>query len=278
MSINLTSAMTSNYILYNLNKSTDNYGKSMDRLTSGSKITQVSDDPIGVSKVAKLNVQISANSVQKANIAQGQDLLSLAEGNQDLVVSNLQRIRDLTMQAASGTYDSLDKDAMLQEINARLTQINTIANTTQFNSKNLLDGSASNMTLQIGASSAASLNVGSALIDVHTAALGVDIGAVTGATWTQTDAQAYLSTIDTALNTMTVADSKLGGFMNRLDDASANLTSIADSMTSNRSIISDCDVATESADIVKYQIMQQASASILTQANQVPSWALNLLK
>lgn len=270
--------MTSNYILYNLNKSTDNYNKSMDRLTSGSKITQVSDDPIGVSKVAKLSVQISANSVQKGNIAQGQDLLSLAEGNQDLVVSNLQRIRDLTMQAASGTYDSLDKDAMLQEINARLTQINTIANTTQFNTINLLDGSASNLTIQMGASSTAALNVGSALIDVHTAALGVDIGAVTGATWTQANAQSYLSTLDTALNTMTVADSKLGGFMNRLDSASSTLTSVADSMTSNRSIISDCDVAAESADIVRYQIIQQASASILTQANQVPSWALNLLK
>jgi len=278
MSIYLTSAMASNYIQYNLSKSTDGYNNSMDQLSSGSKITSVADNPIGVSNVVKLDLQLGANTVSQDNVSQGQDLLSLAEGNQDLVISNLQRIRDLTMQAASESYTSSDKDSMLAEIKARLTEINTIANRTQFNGTNLLDGSASNLTLQMGGNSSARLNIGSGLINVSSTALGVDVGAVTGATWTTADTENYLNNIDGAINKLTVSKSQIGGFMNRLDDATSTLVSTKDSMTSNRSLISDSDVAVASADLVKYQILQQASVSILTQANQVAAMALKLLK
>jgi len=269
--------MTSNYIQYNLSKSTAGYNKAMDEMSSGSKLTSVADDPIGTTKAAKLSIQLSANTKELANIAQGQDVLGLAEGNQSLVIDNLQRIRDLTMQASNESYTASDKDAMLSEIRARLSEINNIANTTKYNSVKLLDGSASNFVLQIGASSSSSLNIGSALINVHTAALGVDIGAVTGSTWTTANSEAYLNTIDTAINTVSTATAKIGGYNIRLDDAASSLTSIADGMTSSKSLISDSDVATTSSDIVKYQILQQASVSILTQANQIAALALNLL-
>lgn len=269
--------MTSTYIQYNLNRSTAWYNKSMDQLSKGSRLIDTADDPVAISKTAKLDVQLGANNKELSNIAQGQDVLGLAEGNQSLIIDNLQRIRDLTMQAANETYEPSERAAMLTEMQARLTEINTIADRTKYNDISLLDGSATDFTLQIGATSQSSLNIGPALIDVHTAALGVDLGAVTAATWTTADAETYLASLDTAINTVSTATAKIGGYMNRLDDATSSLTTIADGMKSNRSLISDVDVAEASSDIIKYQILREASASLLTQANQIPSLALNLL-
>lgn len=284
MSINLTYDVANIRIQSYLDNSTTSYQKTIERLSSGSKFTTVGDDPIGVTRTARLTSRITANDRALSNVELGEDLLNMAESNQELVISDLQRIRDLCLQAATGTYSNKDKDDILQEIKLRLTNIDNIAETTKFNNIQLLNGDSSNMSLQVGTTASSTFEVGSALINVHVSQLGVDTNkdlriedTVTGDTWTTTDIHTYLDKIDSAINQLTGTTVQIGSFLNRLDNIQSSLSSMKEKLINNKSIISDVDVAEASADLVKYQVLQDASTSILTQANQIPSMALNLL-
>lgn len=280
MSATLTSAMTSYYIQYHLNKSTNAYNNSMDQLASGNKLVNVADNPVGASEIVKTDVQITSTARAASNASIGQDLLSVAEDGQNLAMTNLLRIRELAMQAASETYSSENKDAILAEIRARLSDIDRSATATNFNGIKLADGSAktNNLTLQIGSNSTATLNIGPGLPDIHAAALGVDIpAATTGATWTTTTIGAYLTQIDNAMSTLSTATSQLGGYQNRLDYSASTLSSMTLSLNATRSQLADPDVAEVSGEIVQNQILQQAAVSILTQANSLPQMVVSLL-
>lgn len=285
MSIYLSSGVANIHLQSFLNDSTTSYQKTMERLSSGCKFTTVGDDPLGVSKTARIESRISANATAKSNVELGADLLTIAEDNQDLVISDLQRIRDLCEQAANGTYTSSDKDDILDEIKQRLSNIDNIADSTKFNRISLLDGSSSNLTLQIGATATDTMDIGSALINVHVSQLGLDTNkdlrlddTVTGASWTHADIGAYMDKIDSAINQLTGTEAQIGGYITRLDAKTVTLTSMNTNLTENKSIISDTDIAEASADLIKYQILQESTASILIQANQVPSMAMQLLE
>lgn len=268
-----------------LDRNTTSYQKTFERLSSGSKFTTVGDDPVGVSKTALLAAQISANTKARENIELGQDLLTMAENNQSLVISDLQRIQDLCVQAANETYSISDKNAIINEIKSRLANIDNIADATKFNEISILNGDSGNLTLQVGTSTTSTVNVGSALINVHVSQLGGDLNkdlhlddTVTGETWAAADIKAYMEKVDSAITQLTGTAAQIGGYINRLESLAESLTSMNINLTENKSIISDADIAAESADLVKYQILQQATASILTQANQVPAMAIELLK
>lgn len=281
MSLYVTSGMATAYIQDSLNRNTLGYQKYMDQLSSGSKLTSDFNDSISVSKVASVANQISVVAQATDNIKEGNDLLMMAESYQGDVLKNLQRIRDLAEQAANETYTPENKDAILSEIRTRLNYINNTASSANFNGANLLDGSNPNLALQIGVSSANSLIVGSALIDARPNVLGGDITlgpGVTGATWNNAAVNAYITKIDNAIGTLTSASIQIGGFRNRLDMSTESLNNVNDKLNENKSLLSDADVASASSDIVKYQILQQASISILTQVNQVPSWTFSLLR
>lgn len=279
MSIHIKSGSANTYLKSILEQHTTSYQKSMDQLSSGNKYNSVGDNPIAVCTSAKLDVKISANNQAVSNVKVGGDMLTMVEDSQENVISNLERIRDLCVQAATGTYTAENKDYLLKEIRARLDYINSTADLTKFNNINLMDGTGSSIFLQIGISSDATMDVGDALIDVHPEALKVDLkDTVTGETWTTDDIKKYMDKIDNAVDTLLASSAKLGGYLNRLDFVSGTLTVMGDNLVENKSLISDTDMAESSADMVKYQILQEASASILTQANQVPSWALQLLK
>lgn len=279
MSIYIKSGSAITYLQSILGRQTISYQKSMDQLSSGNKYTSVGDNPIAVCTSAKLGVKISANDMAASNVKVSEDMLSMVEESQDNVISNLERIRDLCVQAASETYKPEDKDYMLKEIRARLNYIDSAAESTNFNNINLMDGTSSSIFLQIGPSSDATMDVGDALIDVHPETLDVDLdGTVTGETWTTEDIKKYMDNVDNAIDTLSGSRAKLGGYLNRLEFVSGTLGVMGDNLVENKSLISDADVAESSADMVKYQILQEASASILTQANQVPSWALQLLE
>lgn len=278
MSIYVKSGSALTYLQSILNDHTASYQKSMEQIASGNKYTSVGEDPISVCESAKLQAEIDANSRSSDNVDLGKDMLSMTEGYQENIMSNIQRIRDLSVEASNGTYSSADKDDILKEIRARLDYIDNTASSANFNGVNILDGSANNVFLQIGSNSDATMDVGSALIDVHTAALNIDIDpAVTGENWTMDDIGNYINNLDAATSTLLGNCAQLGGYLNRLDSVSDTLTTMGNNLTNNKSVISDTDTAEASADLVKYQILQDASVSILTQANQVSSWALKLL-
>ena len=277
MSIYIKSGSALPYLQSILNGQTTSYQKSLEQLSSGNKYTSVGDNPIEVCESAKLQVRINSNKQASDNVSIGKDMLSSTENYQDIMLSNIQRIRDLTVQAASETYTATDKDAILSEIKARLNFIDSTSTSANFDGVKLMDGSSSATFLQIGSNSDATMPIGDALIDTHANALGIDLPGVTGATWTTADIQTYIGNLDTATDTLLAAGAKIGGYLNRLDTASQTLTKMNENLIENKSVISDTDTAKACADLVRYQILQQGSASILVQANQAASWALQLL-
>jgi len=279
MSIVLSTQVTNINIRRALEQSSTSYQKTLEQLSSGSKFTSIGDDPMGMSKTNELEIEINFNSQIKTNIGLGSDMISMAEGYQEDILSNIQRIRDLTIQAASQTYTDADKDDILSEIRSRLSYINAASDTTNFNGTNILDGSVPDLSLKIGPSTTDIIKIGSTLIDCHTNALGIDINPIiTGATWTQDDIATYLTSLDTALNTITNNVAKIGAYVNRLDTVYDNLTATNINLTEYKSLISDCDTAEVSANMVKYQILQQAATNIFIQTNEISKLRYSLLE
>lgn len=254
------------------------YQDSMEELTSGNKYPTTADNPEAVCTATRLSVQINTNERASTNIELGQDMLSLTNDKQQTVLDNLQRIRDLTVEASNGTYSSDDKDAIISEIRSRLDYINLMADTTNFNDIKIMNGTTGTVNLQVGTSSDATIDISSAFINVKTDALGVTLDAsVTGSNWTEAQINTYRNGLDTAINTLTNSAANIGALQNRLDNSNAQITNLNENLTAKRSSISDTDVAEASSELVQNQILQEASVSIFTQANQISSYALSLL-
>ncbi|MFH0701952.1 MAG: flagellin [bacterium] len=280
MSIVISNNIASLIAQRNLNKNSSNLTKSIERLSSGFKINRASDDAAGLSISEGLRGQIRGNKQAIGNVQDGINLLQIAEGGLSVVNENIQRIRELSVQAANETNSSIEKNAILSEINARLLDIDRIAKSTKFNNVNLLDGSTTNARLQVGANSAASTNtidISSVLESATVSSIGLTISILGGA-WTSDKIRSYLDQIDTALNCILSKRSSIGATQNRLESALENLTVMNENLQSSESRIRDLDIAKETANMTKFQILQQASASVLSQANQIPQLALSLLR
>ncbi|HSA06354.1 MAG TPA: flagellin [Candidatus Gastranaerophilales bacterium] len=263
----------------NLNKNTDNLVRSIERLSSGYRINRSSDDAAGLSISENLQAQIRGNKQAINNIQDGINLLQIAEGGLSVMNDNIQRIRELCVQAANATNGTSEKTAILSEIDARIADIDRISQATRFNSINLLDGSLSNFTLQIGAGAASinTLDLSSVLTKTNASTMGIALN-TTGSVWTADNIRSYLNDLDSALNIITGRRSELGAYQNRLESALDNLSIMTENLQSAQSRIRDLDIAEETANMTKYQILQQASASVLAQANRIPQIALSLLQ
>lgn len=275
----------------NLSNNTTALNRAMQQLSSGLKINQASDDAAGLSISESIKTQINGNAKALSNIQDGKNLLAVAEGGEQTVTAHLQRIRELCVEAANETYKGSDKQNMLVEIQQRLDDINNISDSTTFNGVKLLDATGKSLSLQTGANSDKTVNsidIGPALSDVHISVLGGGPVAggpkgimlpagVTGNTWTTDDIRAYMDKLDAAITGLSSSRALLGAYGNRLDATSSNITVMNQNLEQTKSRIIDTDVAVASSDMVKYQILQSTSASILSSANQLPQLALKLL-
>jgi len=286
MSIVVNNNIASLIAQRNLSTNSSNLVKSIERLSSGYRINRASDDAAGLSISENLRGQIRGNKQAINNIQDGINLLQITESSLSVINENIQRIRELAVQAANDTNSSVEKDAILCEVNARLSDIDRIAKATKFNNIKLLDGTA-NAVLQVGADSELSTNTISiennvlaratvSCIGTAASANGLALSA-TGATWTSDNIRSYLDVLDAALSDITTRRSNLGAYQNRLESALQNLTIMNENIQNAESRIRDLDVAQETANMTKYQILQQASASVLAQANALPQVALKLL-
>jgi len=272
----------------NLSTNTSNLAKSIERLSSGYRINNASDDAAGLAISENLTGQINGNKQAISNVQDGINMLQIAESSLSVINDNIQRIRELAVQAANGTNGSTEKNAILSEINARLADVNRIAKSSTFNNIGLLDGTA-NCVLQVGAGSALSTNTisiqNSTLARATVSSLGVDSTTspngltlnTTGATWTGDNIRSYLDTIDKALSDVSSRRSNIGAYQNRLQSALDNLSATNENLQAANSRIRDVDVAQETSNMTKYQVLQQASVSVLSQANNLPSVALKLI-
>ena len=215
----------------NLSKATNSMNQAMERLSTGYKINKAADDAAGLYVASNMTSQIGGSEKARDNANIGINMLQTAEGSLTTIQDNLQRIRDLTVQAGNQVYSAESLAAMQMEVDARLSEITRIADVAEFNGLKLLshDGSMGDVTLQVGANSNATENT-ITLTDVFTdttvTAAGLDVGsskyekAFSGGDTDQiANAQAYLSAIDIALETVATKRSKIGAFQNRLNSA-----------------------------------------------------------
>lgn len=283
MALTINTNLGSLIVQKNLDSATKSLNQAIERMTTGYKINSARDDAAGYAVATKMETTLGSISVAQDNVAIGSSMLSTLESNYDLLTTHYQRIRDLTEEAANGTYGADSISAIKAEVTARIEEINRISASAEFNGVKIMDGSKNaGVTLQIGVDSTANsrLTLDAALFsDSKSATLtGVADATLEGYyTAGGTNYTTALNAIDQALNTITSRQTSIGAIQNRLDSASDALEVQYSNVTSSLSTIKDADVASESSAYIKAQILQQASASLLATANQTPSIALNLI-
>ncbi|MGE0201177.1 MAG: flagellin [Candidatus Melainabacteria bacterium] len=259
---------------------TNMLNRSMEKLASGYRINRAGDDAAGLMISETLRAQIRGSQKALDNTQDGINVLNIADGAMQTITDNIQRIRELTVQAANDTYATAQRSAIAVEIDALRADIDRIANSVEFNGTSLLAaaGVPANFNIQVGPNNVAAndtIDVITALGDTTTGAAGLNLTAASVAT--NAAANVYLGVIDTSLAALNTQRATLGSFSNRLESAAANLGISIENLSSSESRIRNVDIASESAKMTQSQILQQASATILSQANQAPGLALKLL-
>jgi flagellin len=255
--------------------------KAMEKLSSGYRVNRAADDAAGLAISEKMRSQIGGLAQAQRNAQDGVSLVQTAEGALNEVHSMLQRIRDLKVQYDNGTLSTEDKTAIGDEVKQLVTEIADITTKTQFNDIKLLDGTggtSGNITFQVGAGSADTIQVAVSGFDLDGAS-GVTsslrgLSASTGGF----SATAILDDIDTSIENVSKARSTLGAVQNRLEHRLANLATYQENLVASESRIRDVDMAAEMVNFTKLQILQQAGTSMLAQANQSPQSVLSLLR
>lgn len=255
-------------------------------MSTGFKVNKAADDAAGMFIATNLETQIRGSKMAQSNVATGTNLLQIAEGDLALMESNLLRMRDLAIQASNGVYSTESMDAMRAEVQYRADEITRIAESSQFNGLHLLDGAGlpDGLRLQVGPNSNGQQNSlkidASVFADTRADALlgGDATTAITTAFTTATNAAAFIETLDSALTDLNTRKASIGAYQNRLDSAADSLVTNIENSTAAKSTIMDADIAEESANYARAQILQNTSAALLTQANQIPALALKLIQ
>ena len=254
----------------NLSQVTERLGGNFARLSSGLRIASASDDAAGLGISERLRSQIRSLGQAGRNTQDGLSLAQTAESAIGEISNNLNRARELAVQASTGTLSADDRAIIDEEFQALDDEINRIATDTEFNGISLLNGSDAT-NVQVGLDSGQQITIDS--IDVQSTALGIaglDLS-------TEAGAQAALSTLDTAINSVNSERGSLGAIQNRLSSAFNSINSTREGLSQAESRIRDVDVAAESADLTRNSILQQAAVSVLSQANVQPQLALSLI-
>ncbi|MBM3978045.1 MAG: flagellin [Planctomycetes bacterium] len=241
------------------------------RLSSGLRIATAADDAAGLGISERMRGQIRSLTVASRNAQDGVSLAQTAEGALQEVSNNLTRMRELAVQASNGTLTTADRATLDTEFQALVTEIDRVAAQTTFNGVNLLDGSTTSLNIQVGIDSGQT--IGLSLSD--TTATGLSLGSLS--VTSSANASTALSAIDTAVDSVTAARGTLGAQMNRMTSAISSILNTRENLSAAESRIRDVDVATETSDLTRNSILQQAAISVLSQANVQPQLALRLL-
>jgi len=249
----------------NLNASQSGLNQSIERLSSGLRVNSAKDDAAGLAIATRMDSQIRGNDVAIRNSNDAISYLQVTEGGLSKATDALQRMRELAVQAANGSYGSGDRanlDTEFQQLTQELTRLST---STQFNGLNVFGGSG--YTFQIGSGSADTLQVSS-----------VTAASVSGSVATASDATAAITAIDAQLDTVNTSRASLGAYQNRFEAVISSLQVNIENVSAAKSRIMDADFAAETAKMTRNQILQQAGTAMLAQANQLPNSVMSLIK
>ena len=253
---------------------TNGLQKSTEKLSSGYKINRAADDAAGLSISEKMRNQIRGLNKASDNAQDGISLVQTAEGALNEVHSMLQRMSELAVQASNDTNQTVDRTALQSEVAQLQTEIQRVANTTQFNKQNILNGGFTKKNIQVGANSGELIDID--ITDVKTTvsdalAAGTKVDSFTAA-------QTAIDNIQKSITALSTQRSTLGAIQNRLEHTTANLDNISENTQAAESRIRDTDMAEEMVTYSKNNILQQAGQSMLAQANQANQGVLSLLQ
>ncbi len=249
--------------------------KAMEQLSTGKRINSASDDAAGNAIASKMTAQVRGLNQAVRNANDGISMVQTVEGALNEVSNMLQRMRELALQSANGTYSSADRTALNSEYSALKSEIERISDKTTWNGMAVVGADATTYQLQVGDAAGATMTV--SLTDVFVtgstvaSAAGIGVADTSAATSAVTALDAAMSTIDTYR-------SSLGAYINRLQYTTDNLTNVSTNTAASRSRIMDTDYAQTTTELAKRQIIQQAATAMLAQANQQPSSVLSLLQ
>ncbi|MBQ0920978.1 flagellin FliC [Hydrogenophaga aromaticivorans] len=259
----------------NLNASSGALATSMQRLSSGLRVNSAKDDAAGLAIAERMNAQVKGMNVAIRNANDGISMAQTAEGALGKVGDSLQRMRELAVQSANASNSASDRtnlNAEYQQLNDEVTRVLT---GTKFNGVDLLN-TAATLTFQVGAN-----NVTTDQIDVGTTVLttGTGVAAVTaGDITSDTNALSAMDDLDDAIDEITTARATFGAVQNRFDAVISNLQVASENQAASRGRIMDADFATETSNLSRGQILQQAGTAMVAQANQLPQGVLSLLR
>lgn len=265
-----------------LTRTNDSLQTSMERLSSGLRVNSAKDDAAGLAISDRMTSQIRGMTVAMRNANDGISMAQTAEAGMGTLTETLQRMRDLSVQAANRAAVSSDDRQKLQtEFRQLGNELQRIIQNTEFNGKKILNGSLIGANFQIGANTAAdnqiSVTVSNlAKVNSLSALFGTKLSI--GSMATSNNVRSAINAIDTAIRKIDIFRSTLGAIQNRFSTTIANLQSSIENQSAARSRILDADFAAETANLSRSQILQQAGTAMLAQANQTTQGVLQLLQ
>ena len=258
----------------NLTNTTEQLQRSLARLSSGLRITRASDDAAGLAISERFRAEVRSLQQAQRNALDGISMLQVAEGALNETSGNLIRLRELAIQSANGTLGAGERAVMNAEFQDLITEIDRVAAVTEFNGTLLLDGTAPTITFQVGSNNTVNDQITVTGVDATAAGIGVDLLDVN----TQATAQAALTTLDTAIDSVSALRGGFGTAQNRLESTIRSIAVAVENTAAAESRIRDVDVAIETANLTKNQVLQQAGIAVLAQANVSTQSALALLQ
>jgi flagellin len=247
----------------------------MERLSTGKRINSAKDDAAGLAISSNMTSQIRGMSQAVRNANDGISLAQTAEGALNEVTNMLQRVRELAVQSASGTYSDDDRANMNAEVTQLKDQISSVLTNTKFNGVNLFGAGAASVSVQVGSNSGETVSVSLSALDLGIGATAVDTVANAN---TALGSDSTAGSIASALKTVNTTRASLGAAQSRLESVVNNLSNNITNLSDARSRIQDADFSAETTNLAKAQILSQASTAMLAQANQSQQGVLSLLR
>jgi flagellin len=246
------------------------------RLSSGLRINSAADDAAGLAVAEQMQADVRSYSMAERNTNNAISMVQTAEGALGQVSSILQRLRELSVQAANGDLSTVDRGYLDQEFTAMKEEITRIFDNTRFSGRNLLSGAATTIDFQVGIDNTTSDRLSMAFGGQSLTTLGINASSLAGAT--PAAAQASIAAVEGAITATNTLRANFGASLNRLAVTVSNLQSMRTNLSAAHGRIRDVDVAEESSKMARNQVLMQAGTAILTQANQSSQLALSLLK
>jgi flagellin len=266
----------------NVSKVQTGLAQSVERLSSGLRVNSAKDDAAGLAISMKLTAQGRSLNQAIRNAQDGISVVQTAEGGMNEIHNILTRMRELAQQASTGTLADGDRTALNNEFADLKSEITRISDTTEFNGLSLLNGtlSSSGVSLQVGINNTTNDRIavsGTTFYDIDASSIGLTTTNVSSID-TAANAQSMLTIVDSAISLVSTRRGNLGGVQNRLGSTIANLGTAAENLAAANARIIDADFAQETANLTKSQIILQAGIAVLSQANTLPQYALQLLR